>query len=109
MVALRVGKRIFNAEAATTLLERARGLMLSKRKNILFFFEYEGAIGIHSFFVFFPFDAVYLDGGKRVVEVVKNIRPFTFYVRNTKPAKYLLEMCEEHSIKRGDTLEWEHV
>ncbi|MDD5337337.1 MAG: DUF192 domain-containing protein [Candidatus ainarchaeum sp.] len=106
MLAVRAGKRVFSAETAASLWERARGLMFSRRKNILFFFKEEGTIGIHSFFVFFPFDAVYLDSKKQVVEVVKAIKPFTPYVKNRKPAMYLLEMCEKHGIRRGDKLEW---
>lgn len=96
----------YTAELARTLFEKAKGLMFSGRKNILFVFEREGFYGIHSFFVFFPFDAVYLDEKKKVVEVVRGIMPFTPFVRNAKPAKYLLEMCGKNDFKVGDKLEW---
>jgi len=103
-------RRTIRAELAETFSQKMKGLMFSKPKNILFLLEPgRKFLGIHSFFVFFPFDAVYIEGrnGKRrVVEVVRQIRPFVFYLRNTKPADYLLEMTEENDLEVGDVLEW---
>ncbi|HIH23269.1 TPA: hypothetical protein HA238_06075 [Candidatus Micrarchaeota archaeon] len=80
-------------EKADTLLARIRGLMFSEKRNILFVFPHEGIQPIHSLFVFFPFHAVYLDKEMQVVEKFR-VEPFEMLVKNTKPAKYLLEIPE---------------
>lgn len=100
------GRKNFSSETAKTFFEKMKGLMFSGRKNILFVFEKERIFGIHSFFVFFPFDAVYLDGRKKVVEVIQNVKPFTFHVENMIPAKYLLELCEKNNLKVGNKMRW---
>jgi uncharacterized membrane protein (UPF0127 family) len=105
-VKVRKGKEVFDSEIASDFLGHMKGLMFSGKKNILFVLDRERTFGIHSFFVFFPFDAVYLDSGKKVVDVARGVKPFTFYVENRKPAKYLLELCQENGLKPGDKLEW---
>ena len=100
------GNRKIRAETATNIVEQMKGLMFSEKKNILFVLDRERVFGIHSFFVFFPFDAVYIDSKKRVVEVVRGIKPFTFYVRNEKPAKYLLEVSGNSGLNAGDKMTW---
>ncbi len=101
---IRMGNKTFECEIAETFFGKMKGLMFSKRKNILFILENEKIFPIHSFFVFFPFDAVYINSKKRVVEIVRNIAPFTLCVENNKPAKYLLELCEKNDLKVGDEL-----
>jgi len=72
---------------------RARGLMFRKKCIPLFFmFDKEGIYPIHSFFVPFEFDAIYLDKDYKINKIFRQIRPFTKYVANTQPAKYLLEL-----------------
>lgn len=81
-----------------------RGLMFSKKKNILLEIPYEKRThaSIHSFFVFFPFYAIFLNSNKEVVDL-KRISPFTFYTPK-KPAKYILEIYEHvrHVDKKID-------
>ncbi|VVB98389.1 putative ACR [uncultured archaeon] len=103
---VRKGNKVFDSEIASTFFEHMLGLMFSDRKNILFVLGSERIFGIHSFFVFFPFDAVYLDEKKRIVDVVRGIAPFTLYVENKRPAKYLLELTEKNDLKVGDELDW---
>lgn len=105
-IAVRHGNRKFECETAKTFFEKMNGLMFSGKKNILFMLEREKIFGIHSFFVFFPFDAVYLDSKKKVVDVVRQIAPFTHYLENKTPAKYLLELTEKNNVKVGDVLKW---
>lgn len=105
-VLIRKGNNVFKAEIAKNFFDKVKGLMFSGKKNILFFFDQEGFYGIHSFFVFFPFDAIYLDSNKKIVDIIRKIAPFTLYVRNKKPAKYLLELTEKNNLKIGDVLGW---
>lgn len=100
------GKR-YECEIAKTIAQKMHGLMFSKKKNIIFIIGKESIFGIHSFFVFFPFDAIYLDLNGTVTEIKRQVSPFTFYVCNSKPAGYLLEICEKNDLKEGDRIECE--
>ncbi|MCD6549782.1 DUF192 domain-containing protein [Candidatus Micrarchaeota archaeon] len=92
-------------EVAGTLLSQVRGLMFRrKRVNILFVFNEDKICPIHSWFVFYPFDAVYLDRNFRVVEIFRDVKPFS-YVRPTRPSSYLLEVSHHRpSLRVGDRI-----
>jgi len=74
-----------------------RGLMFSKKKNILLVLPYEHKASIHTFFVFFPFTAYFLNSKKKLVDTQK-MKPFRVY-RSKKPAKYVLEVYENKRLK----------
>ncbi len=109
MAKILLGKKIIakNAEVANTPLSRMRGLMFREKPCAIWFeFEEEKKWSIHSFFVSFPFDAVFLDAGMGVVDVVSSIPPFTPNVTPKKACKFLLELPEgsvrKLKIKAGD-------
>ena len=77
------------AERITSLYGMAKGLMFSKKKNLLFEFHREQKIGIHMLFVFFPIIAVWIDKRKRIKRV-KIMKPFISL--HEEKAKYLLEI-----------------
>lgn len=80
-------------ERADTLGQRARGLMFRPAPlAILFTFDSVERHSIHSFFVPFEFDAVYLDERMRVNEVFARVRPFVPLLTPSIPARYLLEL-----------------
>jgi len=58
------------------------GLMFKTRntENLLFEFNKDVDIGIHSFFVFFPFLVVWLDERNRVLDF-QIVKQFCFYIR----------------------------
>lgn len=96
-------KKAFNYEEAVLFSKQIIGLMFSTKRNLLFTFYNLGRHEIHSFFVFFSFDAIYLDENMKVVEILR-IKPFQ--VRANKiPAKYLLEIAEPNDIVIGDEIE----
>jgi len=73
------------------------GLMF--RKNItplVFIFNKEKIVSLHSFFVKFPIDIVFLNELFEVVELKKNMMPYQFYTPKNK-ALFVLEL-PEHSI-----------
>lgn len=70
---------LFKAMPCTTTWQRFRGLMFSKKRNLLFVFDDERIRSFHMFFVFFPIDLIFLDSKKRIVEIKENFMPFTFY------------------------------
>ena len=82
------------------VLSKARGLMFSRKRNLMFVFDKEQRIALHMFFVFFPIDVLFLDKNKRIVEIKKDFKPFTFY-KSKKKAKYVVELVEKHNYKIG--------
>lgn len=95
-------KRINFQGFKCNLLERATGLMFSGRKNakiLVFSFKKPSHLSIHSFFVFFPFIAVWTDDKNRIL-CWKKVKPFSFYVAPPKPGFFnLIEipMTKKHS------------
>ena len=68
---------------------KIRGLMFSKRKNLIFNLYNKKEV-IHSLFVFFPIKLYFLDENFKVLE--KGIlKPFRVYIPKVK-AKYLVEI-----------------
>ncbi|MBD3248915.1 DUF192 domain-containing protein [Candidatus Woesearchaeota archaeon] len=81
---------------------KARGLMFSKKKNLIFVFHKERRVGLHMFFVFFPIDVLFLDEDKKIIEIKKNFKPFRFY-KSKKKAKYVVEISEKNNFNVGES------
>ena len=73
-------------------LQKISGLMFKKKETepLLFEFSKPTRMAIHSYFVFFPFIAVWMNKDK-IVEVRK-VKPFTFHIKPKKPFTKLLEI-----------------
>ena len=67
---------------------KIRGLMFSKKKNLIF--KLNGNEAVHNFFVFFPIKLYFLDEKFRVLEKAK-LNPFGIYIPKVK-AKCLVEI-----------------
>jgi uncharacterized protein len=99
---------------ANDFFSRLRGLMFRRKfpKTMLFFFPGTSpkTNAIHSLFVFFEFDAVYLDEGKNVVDIFEKIKPFKPYLEPKGKTKYLLELeagaARKLNISIGDKIEF---
>lgn len=102
---LKGGKRIVVAEECVSLWKKAKGLMFSKKKNLLFVFDKPQKVSLHMLFVFFPIWAVYLDEKKKVGSIEKLLPFFSTYNPQEK-AKYVLELVKKPELKPGDTLTW---
>jgi uncharacterized membrane protein (UPF0127 family) len=88
-----------------TILSQARGLMFSRKKNLLFSFKREDSVSLHMLFVFFPIDVLFLDSKKQVVEKAR-LFPFSVYFP-MKRCMYLLELSFpgfSEKVKIGDFL-----
>jgi uncharacterized membrane protein (UPF0127 family) len=97
-----------------TFLSKSRGLMFRRpiRKDEAFVFieskESVSLTSIHMFFVFFPIAVIWLDAGKKVVDI-KLAYPFRPYYAPQRPAQYFVE-CHPSvmdKVQIGDCLEWE--
>jgi uncharacterized membrane protein (UPF0127 family) len=96
-----------NFQVYSTTLQKARGLMFSKQKNIIFTFKTPRKVPLHMCFVFYQIDVLYLDENKKIMEIVKNFKPFTFH--NPKiDSKYVIELksgiAEKTDTNKGDIL-----
>lgn len=83
------------------IFQRFTGLMFrsSNTERLLFEFSFNSRIAIHSFFVFFPFLAIWLDGKNRVVEF-KMVRPFLPSIKPAKKFKKLIELPLNNDNKK---------
>ena len=117
---------LYNKTKKTKVIERVRiannffsmlkGLMFERKKNFSYALVFELPVAgklsaaIHSFFVFFPFDIVFLDTKKMVVET-QNIKPFTPSYVPKQAAKYFIELPSgmAKEIRIGDVLEWNKI
>jgi uncharacterized membrane protein (UPF0127 family) len=76
------------------LFRKFSGLMFSRRENaeiLLFSFNKEQKIRIHSFFVFYSFIAVWLDKKNKIVDL-KIVKPFNPCVSPKKSGFKLVEI-----------------
>ncbi|MEK6844269.1 MAG: hypothetical protein AABX83_02480 [Nanoarchaeota archaeon] len=78
------------------------GLMFKNKnnENLLFDFEKDVGISIHSFFVFFPFLVIWLDVKNNVLEY-KVVKPFWPYIR---PKKYFRRFIEIPLNKKNEKI-----
>jgi len=90
------GREVGRFQVCARPLARLRGLMFRRDlpvDGLLFVFpawrRHPRAVGIHTFFVFFPFAAIWLDEEERIVHAVE-ARPFRAYAP-PRPARYLIE------------------
>ena len=78
------------------------GLMFSrgeKANALIFNFHKKTKMPIHSFFVFFPFLAVWLDNKNKVMEI-KKVKPFTSKISSRDPYFKLLEIPINNKYKK---------
>lgn len=96
------GKRINIIAKECSGLNRFLGLMFKDRDDanpLLFEFKKPVSFAIHSFFVFFPFIAVWMDEGNNVVEF-KIVEPFSLSVKAKRQYKKLLEIPMNEKYNR---------
>ena len=100
------GELVCRCRVATSFASRFRGLMgvaeLPAGSGILF----PGTSSVHTHFMRFPIDVVFLDSGWRIVSVVAALRPWRFAA--AKRASTVLELapgeCERLDVAEGDVL-----
>lgn len=93
---------------ADRVFERMRGLMGWKRLRPGEGFLLRPAWAIHTGFVRFPIDAVFLDREMRIVSIAHAIKPWR--LSGALRARAVLELaageCHRHDLAVGDQLGW---
>lgn len=94
--------------------ERATGLMFKKElvdEAYVFAFDSNQKIPIHMLFVFFPIDVLWINSDHEIVDLKKNIMPFTPSVFHKGRAKYLVELpagtIDKHKLTLMSTFDVE--
>lgn len=98
----------------TNLFSKTKGLRFSKplkEKQALVLVAENESIRetmIDMLFVFFPIDVLWLNKNKRVVDIRRNVKPFTFLIVPKRPAKYVIELKAgmTNNINLGDSLKF---
>ena len=88
------GKNFFLKTKKCGWLDEIFGLMFQKREDadvLLFDFSGRKKPALHSFFVFFPFLAVWLDDKNKIVEI-RVVNPFSFNVSSKKAFGKIVEV-----------------
>ena len=103
-------KIVTNKKILTNFVVQGIGLMFHKKINnigYVFKFKKEKIVPLTMMFVFFSIDVLFLDGEKKVVEIVEGLKPFRNYWPKRK-AKYVIELpvntIKEKEINIGDKL-----
>ena len=90
-----------SAELRDTVLGRFRGLMLSKRKDVVLAGKKDSVLDstIHMMWMLYPIDVVWVNEAMEVVDVKRHSQPFNPLKPNTwslhkpaAPAKYVIEI-----------------
>ena len=107
-------KIIGKVKVADTHWRKMKGLMFEDAKKFDYALIFElgkesrKSSSMHMMFVFFPIDILFLDKDKRIVEIVKNLQPFTPNYTPKKRCWYFVELPagSTNNVRVGNTLEW---
>jgi hypothetical protein len=67
-----------------------------KDKGMIFIFNIERNIAFHTFFMKFPIDILFLDATRRVRSIVRNVKPWNFWISGK--GKYVIELPAGNSF-----------
>jgi hypothetical protein len=94
-------------EIANTFWTRLCGLMLRRRLDAGHALWIRPCNGVHTFWMRFAIDVVFLDREMRVIKLVKNLRPFRVTMPNTA-ARSVIELpahtIAQAGLRLGDQL-----
>jgi hypothetical protein len=104
-----VERKLENIKVARSLVERSLGLIGKKDFGVFMGLKIESCNSIHTFFVRFPIDVVFLDEKNEILKVNENLKPFRFSSFVWK-AKSVLEMpagfAKKQNLEVGDKIEF---
>ena len=100
-----------NTIVAQKTIDRMKGLMFSTELPACDGFLIKRCNSIHTFFMLYPLDIIFLDPGFKVIKIVENLKPWRmtwFYLRATQTLEMKgghIKSHIKHSLKVGDQLE----
>src|SRR5690349_18635012 len=77
---------------ANSFFQKAFGLMFKSKKEegMVFIFDMENNQSFHTFFCFFALDFVFLNKKKKVVRIIRNVKPWNVSISGV--GKYIIEL-----------------
>lgn len=85
-----------------SIFGKIRGLMFRwPKEGIVFVNKKPAKFDLHTFFVFYPIDILFLDKNKKIIKVYKRVRPFKFYIEGIE-SKYIVELRNSREYKIGE-------
>ena len=101
---------INQADICSSWWSKAKGLIGSNPRTLVFTFNKEKKVRLHMIGVGFPIDVIFLNKQKEIVEVKKNLKPFQFYTA-IYPAKYVIESPKglANQVSLGETLTFSNI
>lgn len=94
---------------------KGTGLMFHrKRDDFAFVFPFKKAmkLQITMWFVFFPIDILFLDKEGYIIEVVENLKPFSYYFAKRKAFTFVelpAGTVKKESLQLGNGVEWNSI
>ncbi|MFH1333009.1 MAG: DUF192 domain-containing protein [archaeon] len=87
-------KKICEAKLCDDIFTRSLGLMFSKPKAAVLKANRESipASSIHTFFMRFPIDVIWLNKNMEVVDAKNDVKPYKFLIAPKKKAMYTIEI-----------------
>jgi uncharacterized membrane protein (UPF0127 family) len=97
-------------EYANTTFKLLLGLMfrwnVPKDFAIVYDMKYDQPVWIHTLFCYHCLDAVFLDRDHSVVQIMKCLKPWHFFMEPSRPCRYMIETLagevKSHDIHVGD-------
>jgi uncharacterized membrane protein (UPF0127 family) len=101
MESIKLRIKIIKAE---TFFERFLGFMFKKKEQYAIFFN--NCKAVHTFFMFFDLDIVYLDKENNILKIIKSLKPFRIALPVQNSVSILeipsnINCCEELSIGKN--------
>jgi uncharacterized protein len=100
-------KIIDNAKIAKSFFDRTLGLMFKKNIDFNSGLLIKDCNWIHTFFMRFPIDVIYIDKNNKIIDIQKNLKPWTFAKPRFK-SKHVLELkggfLDKFSVKVKEEL-----
>lgn len=112
MVEVEIGREKIEAELATSLLEKTKGMGFRKEGKMLFVFSSDTRARIDMMFLSVPLQLIFQDSEKKVIDVQRaepwSLDPRTWRLYYPgKPYRYLLESTEFLDVEKDDHLKFE--
>ncbi|MFZ5353642.1 MAG: DUF192 domain-containing protein [Bacillota bacterium] len=95
-------------ETAESGTKAAKGLMGRKYIPDDYAFIIYKCNGIHTFFMRFNIDVIFLDNNRKVVHICKNLSPWktTGFIKDSMYVIELKAISEKGKVKKNDLLSW---
>ena len=71
--------------------EKSKGLMFTRKKDagFIFVFGKSQVLALHTFFMFYPIDVIWIDNRGRIVDSRENLKPFKLVIPDKESCHFI--------------------